>query len=174
MTATKFNTKASEKQISFILDLLNQRELQLGTGQTVEQLKEQAEKHLTKAQATRWIERLKSLPRKSPAYRLGGGSEPEAGMYKIGDQIVRVYLGQQSGKMLAKELVGEGEHFEWSYLGKATRFIKADTPRLSLDEAKKFGRMTGTCCICARRLDNPESVDEGIGPVCKGKMEGGF
>jgi hypothetical protein len=88
-------------------------------------------------------------------------------MYRLEDgTIVRVYLGQRSGKMLAKKLVTDGDHHEYEYMGKATRFVKADTAKLSLEEAKEFGRMTGTCCVCARRLDNPESVEAGIGPVC--------
>lgn len=101
------------------------------------------------------------------------GSEPEAGMYRLQDgTIVRVYLGQRSGKMLAKKLVSEGDHHEYEYMGKATRFVNADTAKLSLAEAKEFGRMTGHCCVCARRLDNPESVEAGIGPVCAGRVDG--
>ena len=42
----------------------------------------------------------------------------------------------------------------------------ADNP---LDEARLYGRVTGTCCCCARELTDPESIKEGIGPICKSK-----
>lgn len=28
----------------------------------------------------------------------------------------------------------------------------------------------GRCCVCSRELTNPESIDLGIGPECRGKM----
>lgn len=163
---------ATEKQVDFITDLLDQRELTLGTGQTVEQLKEQAST-LSKDQASAWINRLKSLPRKPKPFNATVAApcndpEPDAGMYRRGEDIVRVYLGQQSGKMLLKRLVEDpGSEHGWSYEyeGRASYKLKDATP-LPLEEAKQFGRMTGTCCVCARRLDVPESVEAGIGPVC--------
>lgn len=103
-------------------------------------------------------------------------SDPDPGMYRGEDgTIYRVYLGQKSGYMLVKQLVGnDTTGYEYSYLGRAAYRLPADAKPLPLEEAKAFGRMTGTCCVCARRLDNPESVDAGIGPVCAGRMEGGF
>lgn len=111
-----------------------------------------------------------SAPSKTTAQ---GDRYVEAGMYRLenGD-IVRVYFGQQSGVMLAKKLVNDhGDHWDWDYMGKASRFIEAGTPKLSIEEAAKFGKMTGSCAVCARRLDVPESVERGIGPVCFGRME---
>lgn len=97
--------------------------------------------------------------------------EPEAGMYRLEDgTIVRVYLGQKSGRMLAKQLVSDGDHHEYEYMGAARRFITTETAKLTLEEAKEFGRMTGHCCVCARRLDVPESVEAGIGPVCASRL----
>lgn len=99
-------------------------------------------------------------------------AEPKAGMYRKADgTILRVYLGQQSGKMLAKEVVDDGVDefgkptYALKYLGQAIRFI-GDAVPLPLEEAKAWGRMTSTCVVCARRLDVPESVDAGIGPKC--------
>jgi hypothetical protein len=108
-----------------------------------------------------------------------GRPEPDAGMYKVGDRILRVYLGQQSGRMLVKELirddvdllVGGESTYSYEYLGAAAYKLPADAERLSLEEAKRFGKMSGHCCVCGRRLDDPESVDAGIGPVCSGRIE---
>jgi len=33
-------------------------------------------------------------------------------------------------------------------------------------------RHEGRCCVCARPLTNPESIDAGIGPECAGKAGG--
>lgn len=164
---------ATAKQISFINSLLGERELTLGTGQTVEQIREQAET-LSVEQASKWIERLLSLPKKESTPRRATFNSDrfvEAGMYRDGETVIRVYFGQQSGRMLAKKLVEHGDHWDWEYLGLAARFVAEETPRLSIEEAAKFGRMTGTCAVCARRLDVPESVERGIGPVCFGRME---
>lgn len=90
-------------------------------------------------------------------------------------QIYRVYLGQKSGRMLVKELTGDpASGFSYDYVGAAAYKLPGDARPLPLEEAKQFGKMTGHCCVCARRLDNPESVDAGIGPVCAGRMEEGF
>lgn len=147
--------------------------------------------NLTKRNASEAIERLKTKQVRHSSGRVSGPAtrtdyEPESGMYRLpnGD-VVRVYFGQQSGKQLAKKLVdtgvpypkdeegkaAEGTIHEWEYLGKAGRFVSPETPKLSLEEAKEYGRMSGTCCRCGRRLDVPESVEAGIGPVCGGKTE---
>lgn len=39
----------------------------------------------------------------------------------------------------------------------------ADNPRM---EAVRFGHKTGNCAICGRALNNAESVQRGIGPIC--------
>lgn len=89
-----------------------------------------------------------------------------------GDQYVRVYLGQQSGQMLAKRIHAEADGGEWvvsyEYLGLASKVLTPDTTpvRMSLEEVGEMGIAFNHCLICSRRLDDPESVDRGIGPVC--------
>lgn len=122
---------------------------------------------LTKKGASETIDALMALPKKA-----GGATRSnwDAGMYVSGSRILRVYLGQQSGRMLVKEVVGNPEDgYTLEYLGQAAYKVPADARRMSLEEAKGWGRATGTCVKCGRRLDVPESVDAGIGPVCAGK-----
>jgi hypothetical protein len=38
-----------------------------------------------------------------------------------------------------------------------------------LKAAVEYGRSTGKCCCCGRELTDPESVANGIGPVCQSK-----
>ncbi len=37
-----------------------------------------------------------------------------------------------------------------------------------LETAMKYGRATGNCCLCNRKLTDPVSVEAGIGPICAG------
>lgn len=134
---------------------------------------------MTRRQASEAIDGLLALPRKQ-----NRADEPEAGMYLGGDGTVyRVYLGQQSGRMLVKRVVvtAEAEYgpdgevarfggYGYEYLGAAQRVLPADATPMPLAQAQEWGRMTATCVICGRRLDDPESVDRGIGPVCWGRL----
>jgi len=40
--------------------------------------------------------------------------------------------------------------------------------RLSLEQAKEFGKLYGQCVCCGAVLTKEESIDKGIGPVCEG------
>lgn len=152
---------ASEKQIALITKLLGERDL----GRDVDVAS------LTGGRggsASALIDELFAAPKKVSGNRRGGW---DAGMY-LGsdDRIYRVYLGQQSGQMLVKEVVGDPEHgYAMEYLGLAAKHVPADARRMTLDEAKAWGKATGSCVKCGRRLDVPESVDAGIGPVCASK-----
>lgn len=39
-----------------------------------------------------------------------------------------------------------------------------------IDGVKEISRLTGNCCVCGRILTNEESIEEGIGPICSGKL----
>lgn len=124
-----------------------------------------------------------------PAVSTSPSGELKAGMYRQGGglfgdgDIVRIYLGQQSGIMLAKKVVKDGRvidpdlpkddpkryGYTYEYMGAAWKYSEGLIP-MSLDEAKKWGQLTRSCCVCARRLDVPESVDAGIGPKCAKKF----
>ena len=48
---------------------------------------------------------------------------------------------------------------------KELRAIAAD-PKAA---AVAYGKLTGTCCLCGRKLENEASVEAGIGPICAEK-----
>lgn len=180
---TTFTAPATERQMDVLESLLDQG---IVDDEVVGLIRDQiAEGKVDKARASRYITSLIEAKKTRPRKQREDAPEPDAGMYRRPDgTIIRVYLGQNSGKMLAKQLVDTGEAYpevegeahrhgtihKYEYLGKATRFVK-DAQALTLEEAKEFGRMSGTCCRCARQLDVPESVEAGIGPVCAKKME---
>lgn len=41
-----------------------------------------------------------------------------------------------------------------------------------LERMQEYGRLTGSCGRCGRKLEDPESVQFGIGPVCRKKAFG--
>ena len=175
----------SDKQVRYALDLLNDREWPMSFDET-------DLRNMARSQVSKLIEGLRSSPRKKAAavpipFTL---PELEAGMYRLADgRIVRVYLGQKSGRLLAKELVykttavssdadilqkglpATWEKWGYEYLGRADRFVDGTAKRFTVEEAAEWGRKTRSCMVCARRLDVPESVDAGIGPVCRSKQE---
>lgn len=89
----------------------------------------------------------------------------DAGVYiNAAGTLFRVYYGQQSGQMLMKKVVDGA----LEYVGKA----RLDgLRRATRDEFSGFGQTTGTCLHCERALDDPTSVDRGIGPVCWAKYD---
>lgn len=42
--------------------------------------------------------------------------------------------------------------------------------RLSIEEAKEWGVLYGTCCVCAATLTDEKSIERGIGPICGKKF----
>ena len=63
----------------------------------------------------------------------------------------------------------------WEYDGRESRKLVADVKagKLTLmtpDDAKRFGDLYGVCFKCSRTLTDPESIAQGYGPVCAGKM----
>lgn len=161
---------ASDKQLGFLRSLIRDRDVYPGVEAeaALSALEDAvAAGRMTKKHTSRVIDRALTCPKRNkPAAR-----EVEVGMYRDGDAIYRVYLGQQSGRNLVKRVVGsKDEGYSYEYVGLAATKLPATATPLSLDEAKAWGRMTGHCCVCGLRLDNPESVEAGIGPVCASKF----
>jgi predicted membrane-bound dolichyl-phosphate-mannose-protein mannosyltransferase len=99
-------------------------------------------------------------------YQMPDVNELEEGMYRVGDDIFKVYRTRERDILVTKQLV-EGV---FEYTGKKPlSFITAEH-RMTLDEAKEYGKVTGTCCVCGRKLTNEASIADGIGPVCAGKV----
>lgn len=118
----------------------------------------------TKQEATDEIERLIAI---RDAAR-SGSKAAEEGMYRISDgTIYRVQIAKQgSGRPYAKKLVEDADgnwHFQ-RVAGMQFRLKASD--KLTLDEAKEWGRLYGVCCVCGADLTDETSIAEGIGPIC--------
>lgn len=176
---------ASEKQMSFIARLMGERDYFSLDAEGRRRWDSVASgKTPTSKGASEFIDTLKvtSFAKgNGTGEDLRGGSDSrsvkgsddalELGMYRKADgTMYRVYPARQSDRILAKRLVSDGEGgWTFEYAGMASRFVKADE-RMTLEEAKAWGATFGTCCVCAALLTDPESVANGIGPICGSRV----
>lgn len=101
----------------------------------------------------------------------------EPGMYRTPDgELYKVQAAKGHGGLYAKHLVELAEPVvmktktkthDFEYEQGCIRKLTAEM-RLTLDEAKAWGRETGTCCNCGAELTKAESIAAGIGPICAG------
>lgn len=117
----------------------------------------------TELRAEQVIGKMVTLPIRNRARQVAPG------VYETATGLVRVYLGQQSGRTLAKLVMWDGDKRVWfQYMGLATKHVPADARRLTPDEIGNaaLAMHSTVCLVCGRRLDDPDSVQRGIGPVC--------
>jgi hypothetical protein len=93
-------------------------------------------------------------------------NELDEGMYKVGDDIFKVYRTRETDTLVTKTLTEDG----FEYTGKRPLKFITTEHRMTLDEAKAYGKVTSTCCVCAAKLTKESSIEAGIGPVCAGKV----
>lgn len=164
---------ASEKQLSFIRSLLDERDL---TAEQREAADEKLATGLDKRTASAWIERLLTLSKKAQAERpKQRESIPEvpAGRYAVENdegelRFYKVWIGK-AGFVKVYVLHGPDEsalHFKTmlAVLGKIAADIRG--------AATRYGHEIGSCSNCGRRLTNRVSRELGIGPICGGRIFG--
>ncbi len=119
---------------------------------------------LSAGRASKAIDWFRALPDRPKA------QAPE-GMHKVGDAIYKVQVAVHgSGHLYAKRLsVSPSGKVTFAYEAGAVGRLSEDT-RMSLEDAKAFGALYGTCCVCGRTLTDEKSIEVGIGPVCAGKF----
>jgi len=105
------------------------------------------------------------------APREGAKGASQDGWYKVGEDIFKVQKAVHgSGNLYAKKLVVSGHgQASWEYAPGVVRQLGEDQ-RLTVEEAAAFGKLYGVCAICGRTLTDEESIERGIGPVCKGRL----
>lgn len=171
--------EASEKQIDLIGKLFNEREWDSPLiAQTL--AFETYEDGFGGKEASALIDLLFKLPRAGTRERKARQAadmevELEEGALYAHDhpsrsdladiEVYRVQRSKSSGKLYALRVL-EGGGTEYAP-GMVTRLDPSR--KLTLEEAKAWGRRTGTCCACYRTLTNPASIEAGVGPVCRAK-----
>lgn len=167
---------STPNQERFIKSLIGQRELNESATAAVTTARLAWQNgNFTKQSASRLIDQLKRLPYSAAAKSVDytPAEDPEVGVYQgpagEGD-LIRVYKSKRNGRALAKRIFArEGAKPEYQYMGMAQRFITAEHRRLSLEEVGELGKAWDHCLLCGMRLNDPVSVDRGVGPVCAKK-----
>lgn len=132
--------------------------------------------------ASRIIDHLLACPRKPRAttervtvadgwYRFPGTDGTPYVVVKWNREKTRRYA-----QRLYLEDDGDGHRGTWVYeaglIGRLARALDDGTAEaLSQDEARAFGKLYGVCAVCGRRLTHPRSIEDGIGPVCSGRLD---
>lgn len=166
----------TEKQESFIRDLMVNRAADDGTDRTIAEMVESTvdggvdalvARIDSKSAASALISELLAKPRPSrPVTQLR--PEPPVAIHFLDGTVYKIQQSRTSGRLYAKKLVprGEGEKGEWVYdARKAFGRLSEDTV-MTLEQAEEFGHRYGICGICGATLENEQSVERGIGPVC--------
>ena len=122
------------------------------------------------------LQKCKPLPKQAAVATADDDAVTEAGMYRRAGVIFKVQAAVHgSGRLYAKRLVvesvegSEDYHVRFEYAPGAVSVLRA-SDRMTLEEAKEFGALYGTCCVCGRTLTDEVSIAAGIGPVCGGRI----
>jgi hypothetical protein len=96
----------------------------------------------------------------------GKANEVTDGMYLKDDVVYKVQIAKHgSGRLYAKTLTEHG----FEYAPGAIRQLRPEH-RMTLDQAKEYGKLYGVCCQCGTELTDETSIANGIGPVCARKF----
>ena len=91
-------------------------------------------------------------------------------IYEVQNIPVKVKMAVHgSGRLYALKLNRDSGKFEFAP-GLYHRLYEDNTHPVSQEEAAAFGKLYGSCMICGLTLTNEESIELGIGPVCREKM----
>lgn len=95
----------------------------------------------------------------------------EDGYYVQGDTFVCVKWNRAGTGQYATVWNGETWEYDRNKSYRLVQDVKAGklTP-MRPEDAKRFGDLYGTCFKCSRTLTDPESIAQGYGPICAGKM----
>lgn len=173
-------------QKSYLLDLIQGREMK--DSERREAQKRVAE-GLTKKEATRWIDKAKTLPKRSSEFsrRLANMPNVPDGRYAI--MVDEMVAGEsvETLKFFKVKTPTEGRWQGFTFLDAGRGGAHGDlqwTPVKALEyktrvlnqiaenpqeAGMKFGQEVGVCCRCGRSLTDETSRSLGIGPDCREK-----
>lgn len=117
--------------------------------------------------ASRMISEMMFFPRIEKIYVKNSTLE---GIHNVNGRIIKVKRSKTSGYLYTKELTQELSG-GWSFapLEGGMKLVSEFT-KISLKDAKKFGKVYGSCCVCGRTLTDTKSLEAGIGPVCAARV----
>lgn len=164
-TKTKTTKPASEKQMAFIYSLLRT----LDSDNAPEAMLAFEETEPSTKSASEYIDTLKSSVAAAKASKpVVEQAEIPEGLHYIDQRVYRIRKSKSSGRLYAELLDTHAREFQ--YVGvKPLANASAET-LMTLEEAKVFGKAFGFCVRCCALLEDPASVELGVGPVCAKKF----
>lgn len=93
----------------------------------------------------------------------------EDGIYVFEGETYKIQWNRDETHLYGKRMIVEGNSVFWRYEAGIPMAI-AGARKLTLEEAKEFGKLYGSCIVCSRKLTNEESIVAGIGPICAGRL----
>jgi hypothetical protein len=164
---------ATDKQLAFIRKLLVERAVTVVT-----------EDHLLKLSklgASRTIDKLMAMPKvdttAGPVTTTGPTAPAKVtlddGLYMLDGEVYKVKRSNGAGRQYASVLVpgadGKGGSFHYA---KGVVYRLTPESKMTIEQAKAHGALYGQCACCGRLLSNDESIELGIGPICREKYFG--
>jgi hypothetical protein len=170
----------SQAQRNFITKLLATKDLDLDTadGLVFERYMDfvGGGKFIAVSEASLLIDWLKTQARKGATPVNTQGATLEPGVYVLGDHIVKLQMNKAGTNAYTSRWVEiNGERLnendahikgEWQYEPGLKGQLRPEH-RMTIEQAKMFMLTYGQCAKCARRLKAAQSVEDGIGPVCR-------
>lgn len=175
--------KPSDRQVTYVMDLLR-------TQTWPDEFTEEDIRGMERRQVSELIDGLRKAPTKGakgpkPADKKGEWNDIPAGRYAIAFRsgtgpkpewrFFQVDKGKKNwtGITFVKQLIGAPGAYREQRLpkelaSKMLGMIREETPRLA---SINYGKESKTCGVCSSPLSNQESLDYGIGPICRAKME---
>ncbi len=93
---------------------------------------------------------------------------PEApGAFRRDGVVYRVQMNRETGRPYAKVL----QNGSFVYVMGAIHKVR-EADRLTFEEACAISATIGECVVCGRTLTDPNSVAQGIGPICRTRVLG--
>jgi hypothetical protein len=121
--------------------------------------------------ASRWIDRL--IAKVGELRTARPAVEIEDGMYVLDGEIYKVqHAVHGSGQQYAKLFVPpatEGERATFQYAPGVVTRLRPEH-RMSMDQAREYGALYGTCVRCGRVLTREDSIERMMGEICAGKI----
>lgn len=97
----------------------------------------------------------------------------EGGLYRHDDKVYWIKRSKSSGYLYALRVIIDGEYAATEMAKGMVRKLdpadKLDSEE-ALEVASRYGKATGKCMICSRKLTKKESIARGIGPICAEKV----
>lgn len=183
--------KITPRQRRFLLTLAEEREFptEADKDRLMKQLRiseDPEELGMTSRTASKSIEWLLARPRVSargPAPAATEGERiTEPGVFTHGGDVFVVKPNRAGTRLYAKRLVeapservnddtGERVPYELEYAPGAMAFLREEH-RMELAEGQRLALRYRRCIVCGHKLKRAESVERGIGPVCRRRFAG--